>query len=415
MASKNKQAKTKKSNFKLGLEVFLADQKQLKKLKNKKVSLICHPASVDTKLNHAIDLMAKKVNLTSAFGPQHGVKGEKQDNMIESDSFIDPVLKIPIYSLYGEVRRPTPEMMNSANVFIFDLQDLGCRIYTFITTLLYIMEECTKYKKTLIVLDRPNPAGRVVEGFTLEKGWESFVGAAEIPMRHGLTVGELSLFFKNHFKLDLDLQIVKMKGYNPNKKNEWGWSTARPWVNPSPNAQTLNMARCYSGTVLIEGTTLSEGRGTTRALELMGASDINYSEVLKLMNQLDQKEKTKWMQGVLIRECYFEPTFHKHQKKLCHGFQMHTDTPYYKHNLFKPFRLTALMLKAIRKLHPNYPIYRDFEYEYTKGKLPFDVINGGPKLRNWIEDSKANLKQLDADLKKDEASWIKTRKKFLLY
>lgn len=401
--------------FELGLEVFLKDQKRIKKLKGKKVSLICHPASVDQKLQHSIDLLSKCLNVTSAFGPQHGVKGEKQDNMIESDSFIHPELKIPIYSLYGEVRRPTPEMMGSADVFLFDLQDLGCRIYTFITTLLYIMEECSRFQKTLIVLDRPNPAGRPVEGFTLEKGYESFVGAAEIPMRHGLTVGELALFFKNHFSLDLDLHIVKMKGYSPNKKNEYGWPSNRAWVNPSPNAQTLNMARCYSGTVLIEGTTLSEGRGTTRALEQMGASDINYSEVLNLMQQLDQEARTKWLHGVLIRECYFEPTFHKHEKKLCHGFQMHTDSVYYKHKDFKPFRITALMLKAIRKLYPDYSIYRNFEYEYTKNILAFDVINGGPKLRNWIEDENSGLKQLETALNKDEKSWIKKRRPFLLY
>lgn len=401
--------------FELGLEVFLKNKKWLKKLKGKKVSLICHPASLDQKLNHAIDLISERVKLYSAFGPQHGVKGEKQDNMIESDSFTHPQLKIPIYSLYGEVRRPTKEMMDSAEVFIFDLQDLGCRIYTFITTLLYVMEECARFHKTLIILDRPNPTGRPVEGFTLEKGWESFVGAAEIPMRHGLTVGELALFFKEHFKLEIDLHIIKMKDYSPEKKNEWGWPATRAWVNPSPNAQTLNMARCYSGTVLIEGTTLSEGRGTTRALEQMGASDIDFSAVLKLMKKLDQTAKTKWMQGALIRECYFEPTFHKHEKKLCHGFQVHTDTPYYRHKHFKPFRITALMLKAIRQLYPDYPIYRDFEYEYTKGKLAFDVINGGPKLRNWIEDKQANVKNLEQALSKDEKSWIKTRKRFLLY
>lgn len=402
-------------NFMLGLEVFLKDHNWKKKLKNKKVSLICHPASVNQKLDHTIDLLSQHIHLTSAFGPQHGVKGEKQDNMIESETFIDPKLQIPIYSLYGEVRRPNAEMMDSADVFIFDLQDLGCRIYTFITTLLYLMQECARFQKSLVILDRPNPVGRPVEGFTLEKGWESFVGAAEIPMRHGLTVGELALYFKDHFGLDLDLQVVKMKGYSPNKKNEWGWPSLRAWVNPSPNAQTLNMARCYPGTVLIEGTTLSEGRGTTRALEQIGASDVDYSQVLKQMYELDKKAKTKWLHGALLRECYFEPTFHKHEKKLCHGFQIHTDTNYYQHELFKPFRLTTLMLKAIRQLHPNYPIYRQFEYEYTKNKLAFDVINGGPKLRTWIENSDSSLQQLDAQLKKDEKAWIKTRKQYLLY
>lgn len=398
-------------SFQLGLEVLLSDKKMLKSLKTKRVGLICHPASVDKKLNHSFDLLHQQVGLASAFGPQHGVKGEKQDNMIESETFLHSIYKIPIYSLYGKVRRPTAEMMNSCDVMIFDLQDLGCRIYTFITTLLYAMEECAKAKKTLIVLDRPNPAGREVEGFSLEKGYESFVGAASFPMRHGLTTAEMALFYKDHFKLDIDLKIYKMKNYKPKKKNEFGWPQGRAWVNPSPNAATLNMARVYSGTVLIEGTTLSEGRGTTRALEQMGASDIDYAIVLSEMKRL----APQWMQGALYRECFFEPTFHKHEKSLCHGFHIHTDDLSYRPEKFKPFRVTALMLKVIREIYPDYPIYRDFAYEYTQGKLAFDVINGGPKLREWIENSKSKPKDLELLLKKDEKDWQKKSKKYLMY
>lgn len=397
------------SSFEFGVEVFLKNKKLLKSLKSKRVSLICHPASVNQNLTHSIDLIQKQLKLTSAFGPQHGVKGEKQDNMIESRSFVDPKLKIPIYSLYGEVRRPTEEMMNSADVFIYDLQDLGCRIYTFITTLLYVMEECARLQKTLIVLDRPNPCGRPIEGFSLIKGWESFVGAAEMPMRYGLTPAELALFFKAHFNLSLDLQIIKMKGYSP-KKN-FGWPAHLAWVNPSPNAQTLNMARCYSGTVLIEGTTLSEGRGTTRALEQMGASDLDFAMVLAEMRRL----APSWLKGCVVRECFFEPTFHKHSKQLCHGIQIHTDLNLYKHDAFKPFRITALMLKAIRNLYPKYEIYRDFEYEYTKGVMAFDVINGGPGLREWIEDKKSTPAKLERQLRADEAKWKKKIQKFLIY
>lgn len=397
--------------FQLGLEVFLADKKMVQSLKRKRVSLVCHPASVDKKLTHSFDLLHKKVGLSSAFGPQHGVKGEKQDNMVESATFIHPEYKIPIFSLYGEVRKPTQEMMESFDVLIFDLQDLGCRIYTFITTLLYVMEECARTGKTLIVLDRPNPAGREVEGYSLRPGYESFVGAAAFPMRHGLTVAEMALFFKDHFKLEIDLKIYKMKNYKPTKKGEHGWPADRAWVNPSPNAATVNMARAYSGTVLIEGTTISEGRGTTRALEQMGASDLDYSKILEVM----RKKAPQWMQGAIVRECYFEPTFHKHEKKLCHGFQIHTDDSSYKPEKFKPFRLTALMLKAIREVYPKYSIYRDFAYEYTKGILAFDVINGGPELREWIENSKATAKDLESALAKDEKAWIKARKKYLLY
>ncbi len=397
--------------MKLGVEVLLSNPKILKSLKGRRVGLVCHPASVDENLQHSLDLLSKKIKLSCAFGPQHGVRGDKQDNMIESPDFVDPVHQIPIFSLYGEVRRPTAEMMKHFDVLLFDLQDLGCRIYTFITTLLYVMEECAKLNKTVIVLDRPNPAGRPIEGFKMLPGWESFVGAAPIPMRHGLTVGELALYFKDFYKMNLDLQVVKMRGYSPDKGPGFGWDLKRPWVNPSPNAASLNMARAYSGTVLIEGTTLSEGRGTTRALEVIGASDIDFAEVLVRM----KKKAPQWFKGVTLRECFFEPTFHKHVGKLCHGFQFHTDAQSYKHETFKPFRLVALMLKVIREMHPQYPIYRDFAYEYVRDRLAFDVINGGPALKNWIENAKATPKDLEAALVKDEKAWAKERKKYLLY
>lgn len=397
--------------MKLGVEVLLSQPQMLKKLKNKRVGLVCHPASVNENLEHSLDLLAKKIKLSCAFGPQHGVRGDKQDNMIESADFADPVHKIPVFSLYGEVRRPTHHMMNHFDVLLFDLQDLGCRIYTFITTLLYTMEECARLEKKMIVLDRPNPAGRPIEGFRMLPGWESFVGAAPIPMRHGLTVGELALYFKKFYNLNLDLEVVRMKGYAPAKTPGFGWDMKRAWVNPSPNAANLNMARAYSGTVLIEGTTLSEGRGTTRALEVIGASDIDFAEVLKRM----KKKAPKWLKGVTLRECYFEPTFHKHVHKLCHGFQFHTDAASYKHDLFKPFRIVALMLKVIREMHPDYPIYRDFAYEYVKDRLAFDVINGGPALREWIEDAKATPAMLDKAMGLDEKSWAKERKQYLLY
>jgi len=397
--------------MKLGLEVFLENKKLIQSLRKKRVALVCHPASVDHKLNHSFDLLHKHVGLSAAFGPQHGVKGEKQDNMIESDDFLHPEAKIPIFSLYGKVRRPTPEMMKTFDVLVFDLQDLGCRIYTFITTLLYVLEECARAGKSVIILDRPNPAGREIEGLGLRPGYESFVGAGPFPMRHGLTVGEMALYFQDHFRLDLNLLVIKMQGYKPNQKPGFGWPQDLPWVNPSPNAPTLNMARCYPGTVMIEGTTLSEGRGTTRALELLGASDVDFSRVLALM----KKKAPQWLKGVLIRECFFEPTFHKHEKRLCHGLQFHTDFPRYKPSDFKPYRSVALVLKCLRELHTEYPIYRDFPYEYTTGKLAFDVINGGPELREWIDDSEGKVGDLEKRLKADERAWSKTRQAFLLY
>ncbi len=397
--------------MKLGLEVLLADKKLLKSLKGKRISLVCHPASVNHKLEHSFDLLHKTLGLSSAFGPQHGVKGEKQDNMMESDDILHPTARIPIFSLYGKVRRPTKEMMDSFDVLLFDLQDLGCRIYTFVTTLLYVMEECAKHQKKFIVLDRPNPVGREVEGFRLERGWESFVGAAPMPMRHGLTMGEMARYFQKHFSLELDLQIVKMQGYAINRKPGFGWPSDLAWINPSPNAPTLNMARAYPGTVLIEGTNLSEGRGTTRALELVGANEIDFAKVWALM----QRKAPQWLRGALTRECFFEPTFHKYQGQLCHGLHVHTDFPEYAPAKFKPFRYVVLMLKCIRELYPQYPLYRDFAYEYVLDKLAFNVINGGPKLKDWIENPAATPAQLEKALKADEQSWIRETKKFRLY
>lgn len=396
----------------LGLEVLLSDKKRLKQLKaSGRVALVCHPASVNHALEHSFDLLHAKVGLSAAFGPQHGAKGDKQDNMVETDDVTDPKTGVPIFSLYGKVRRPTKEMMDTFDVLLFDLQDLGCRIYTFVTTLLYVMEECAKHGKKVIVLDRPNPIGREVEGFRLEKGWESFVGAAEMPMRHGLTLGEMALYYKERFALPLELEIVKMKGYSPSKKPGFGWPADLAWINPSPNAPTLNMARAYPGTVLIEGTNLSEGRGTTRALELVGAADVDFAKVYALM----KKKAPQWLKGCLVRECFFEPTFHKFQGKLCHGLHVHTDFPGYQSAKFKPFRLVALMLKCIRELYPEYPIYRDFAYEYVLDKLAFNVINGGPRLKDWIEDKSATPAQLEKALAQDEASWRKESRRYYLY
>lgn len=398
-------------SFQFGLEVLLQDKKLINELKKQRVSLICHPASVDQKLNHSIDLIHKKIKLSLAFGPQHGVKGEKQDNMIESADELHAEYKIPIFSLYGTHRRPTAEMMNTFDVALFDLQDLGCRIYTFVTTLLYMMEACAKHNKTLIVLDRPNPIGREIEGFRLLVGQESFVGAGPFPMRHGLTMGELAHYYKEHFKLKLDLRVIKMKNYKPANKPNFGWPEKLTWINPSPNAQNLNMARVYPGSVMLEGTTLSEGRGTTRALEIVGAPDIEIKKILKRMQLLSKS----CFKGALVRECYFEPTFHKHQGKTCQGLHLHTDHVSYQHKLFKPYRFFAILFKAIRLEYPAYSLYRDFHYEYVKDRLAFDVINGGPELRNWIEDDKSTVAMLDKKLSADEKSWARECKKYYLY
>src|SRR6476619_4379390 len=300
-----------------GSERLLAEPELRHPLEAKRVAILAHPASVTRDLTHSLDaLAATGVRVTAAFGPQHGLRGDKQDNMVESDDFTDPVHAIPVFSLYGEVRRPNGQSMGTFDTVLIDLQDLGCRIYTFITTLLYVLEAAAEHGKSVWVLDRPNPAGRPIEGLTLRPGWESFVGAGPLPMRHGLTLGELGHWFVDHFKLDVDYQVIEMQGYEPEAGPGFGWPPERIWINPSPNAANLNMARAYAGTVMLEGATLSEGRGTTRPLEvLFGAPDIDASGVLAEMRRL----APDWLAGCAIRECWFTPTFHKHANTLCNG------------------------------------------------------------------------------------------------
>jgi uncharacterized protein YbbC (DUF1343 family) len=400
--------------MKNGIDRLLAEPALRKPLAGKRVALLAHPASVTADLTHSLDALAAlgDVKLSAAFGPQHGLRGDKQDNMIESPDFNDPVLGIPIFSLYGQVRRPTAAMMDSFDVLLVDLQDLGCRIYTFITTLRYVLEEGAKRGKSVWILDRPNPAGRPVEGMRLRAGWESFVGAGPLPMRHGLTLGELAHWFVRTLQLDVDYQVIQMEGYQPESAPGYGWPLGeRTWVNPSPNAANLWMARAYAGTVMIEGCTLSEGRGTTRPLELFGASDIDATALLKEMQAL----APHWLQGCRLRPCWFEPTFHKHVGKLCSGLQIHTEDPSYDHRAFKPWRLVALGLKALRRLRPDYGIWRHFDYEYERGKLAFDVINGSPLLREWVDDPNATPAELDAICLPDEKSWADERRDLLIY
>ena len=398
--------------MKLGVERLLADPELRRPLEGKRVALVAHPASVTRDLTHSLDaLAAAGLRLTAAFGPQHGLRGDKQDNMVESPDFIDPVHEIPVFSLYGEVRRPTGQSMSTFDVVLIDLQDLGCRIYTFITTLLYMLEAAAEHGKAVWVLDRPNPAGRPVEGLTLQPGWESFVGAGPIPMRHGLTLGELGRWFVDHFKLDVDYRVIEMEGYRPDESPGFGWPADRVWVNPSPNAPNLNMARCYAGTVMLEGTTLSEGRGTTRPLELFGAPDIEARAVIKVMRDL----APQWLDGCALRDISFEPTFHKHVHQLCSGVHIHAEGDAYDHAAFKPWRLQSLAFKAIRKLFPGYEIWRDFPYEYAFGKLPIDVINGSQLLREWVDDPAAQPGELDAITISDEQAWGDERQPYLLY
>ena len=397
-----------------GIDRLVKERQLRKPLAGKRIALLAHPASVTHDLVHSLDALAalSDIKLRAAFGPQHGLRGDKQDNMIESKDFLDPVHGIPVFSLYGEVRRPTMAMIDSFDVVLVDLQDLGCRIYTFITTLRYVLEAAAQHKKSVWVLDRPNPVGRPVEGPLLRPGWESFVGAGPLPMRHGLTFGEMAKWFVSTTQLDVDCQVVTMEGWNPQAGPGYGWPLGeRSWVNPSPNAPNLSMARCYAGTVMLEGTTLSEGRGTTRPLELFGAPDIDPRALLKKMESL----APDWLRGCRLRECWFEPTFHKHAGKLCAGIQIHVDDPSYDHNAFKPWRLMALAFKALRLLKPDYDLWRDFPYEYEKDRLAIDLINGGELLRQWVDDSTARAADLDALALVDENSWSDARRARELY
>ena len=401
--------------MKFGIDRLLDEPELRKPLAGRRVALLAHPASLTRNLFHSLDALAAlgDVRMSAAFGPQHGLRGDKQDNMVESPDYSDPVHGIPVFSLYGEVRRPTPAMMDTFDVLLVDLQDLGCRIYTFVTTLRYVLEEAAKAGKEVWVLDRPNPIGRPVEGLTLRPGCESFVGAGPMPMRHGLTLGELAHWFVGTLRLDVECQIIPMEGWMPDAAPGYGWPLGtRTWVNPSPNAPNLWMARCYPGSVMLEGATLSEGRGTTRPLELLGAPDVDARALLAEMRAL----APGWTRGCRLRSCYFEPTFHKHVGKLCSGIQVHVeDVAYYDHEGFKPWRLFALAFKALRRLQPDYPIWRDFPYEYEKNRLAIDVINGSDLLRRWVDDPQATPGDLDSLAVVDETAWRAERESVLLY
>ncbi|RZJ41254.1 MAG: DUF1343 domain-containing protein, partial [Brevundimonas sp.] len=368
-----------------GIDRLISDASLRAPLQGRRVGLVAHPASVTADLTHSVDaLIAAGVNITAAFGPQHGMKGDLQDNMMESPDYTDPVYGFPVFSLYGEVRRPRSQWMSTFDVVLIDLQDLGCRIYTYVTTLLYVLEAAAEHGKEVWVLDRPNPAGRPIEGLTLRPGYESFVGAGPMPMRHGLTLGELGRWFIHHFKLDVGYRVIEMDGWATDQAPGYGWPlNERAWINPSPNAPNLSMARAYAGTVMLEGATLSEGRGTTRPLELFGAPDIDAKAVIAEMQRL----APQWLVGCVLRDMWFQPTFHKHVGQLCNGVQIHVEGAHYDHAVFQPWRVQALGFKAIRSLYPEYDLWRDFPYEYAFGKLAIDVINGSPLLREWVDDA----------------------------
>ena len=329
--------------------------------------------------------------------------------MIESPDFTDPVHGIPVFSLYGEVRRPTPEMMDNFDVLLVDLQDLGCRIYTFVTTLRYVLEAAAEHGKAVWVLDRPNPAGRPVEGLALRPGWESFVGAGPLPMRHGLTLGELAGWFIDEFQLDVECRVIPMDGWRPSEGPGYGWPIGdHAWINPSPNAPNLSMARCYAGTVMLEGTTLSEGRGTTRPLELFGAPDLDIAALVAEMRTL----APEWLGGCHLRPCWFEPTFHKHAGTLCAGLQIHVEDRRYPHDAFRPWRLQRWRSRPCAGCARTMPLWRDFPYEYEHAawRSTHQRQRAAARVGGRPGGEPADL---DALATADESAWEERRAAFL--
>lgn len=395
--------------FQLGIERVLYERQLHEKLQDKRVAVLGHPASVTQQLQHSLDALAalKGFKIVAAFGPQHGMRGEKQDNMIESDDFQDPQYKIPVYSLYGKVRRPSPEMMKGWDVLLIDMQDVGCRIYTFLTTLFYMMDAANGTGQEIWVLDRPNPAGREIEGHTLDMKYQSFVGAAPVPMRHGLTLGEAALWYKDHKKLKVNLNVVAMNDY---KIDAEPWPDFA-WVNPSPNMPRLSCTRIYPGSVLFEGSNLSEGRGTTIPLEIFGAPGLKIPEIIADMKEL----APQWLRGCILRPAFYEPTFHKFKGELVSAMQVHIDGPQYNPTEFKPYRLATLFFKSAQRLHPELNLWRSPPYEYEDKLLPIDILSGHDGLRKWVANSKPAVKEWDESLLADEMAWATERKPYLLY
>lgn len=394
-------AKLQRKPIKLGLEKVLENPK--KYFGNLKVGLICNQATVNHQFEHAADLFFEHpdINLTTLFGPQHGIRGDVQDNMIETGHTIDAQTELPIYSLYSETREPTESMLSNVDALVFDLQDVGCRVYTFIYTMANAMKACAKYGKKMFVLDRPNPInGNDIEGNILEIGHESFVGLFPIPMRHGMTIGELAQMFNEDFSIRCDLEVINMEGWD---REDYADETDCPWVMPSPNMPTVDTAVVFSGTVYFEGTQMSEGRGTTRPFEIIGASYINSKDYTDVLNGLN-------LEGVIFRPIGFIPTFQKEAGKGCGGVFVHVTN----RDVFKPVITGIAMAKVAFDLYPQDFKWKDTPYEYVFDRNPFDVIHGSTKLREAFEQ-KMSINEIKSSWTIGEREFGEQRKPYLLY
>lgn len=394
-------ARLQQKPVKLGLEKILNER--LDTLKNLRVGLICNQASVNHRFQHAADLFQenRRINLVKLFGPQHGIRGDVQDNMIETSHTIDRTTGLPIYSLYSETREPTEEMLSGLDALVFDLQDVGGRVYTFIYTMANSMIACAKFGKKMLVLDRPNPIGGVaVEGNTLEKGHESFVGQYPIPMRHGLTVGELAKLFNSEFGMNCELEVITMDGL---ERIDFYDETDAPWVMPSPNIPTVDTTVVFPATVFFEGTQVSEGRGTTRPFEIVGAPYIDAKEYADALASLE-------LSGVYFRPINFLPTFQKHMGKTCGGVFLHI----LDRKAFEPVITGLAMVKTAVDLYPAEFKWKNTPYEYVFDRNPFDVIAGTEKTRNMIENG-SSVKDIKLSWQKDVEDFKKLREKYFLY
>ncbi len=388
-----------------GLDILIAN-KTSQSLLQGRIGYLCHSASLNKNLTHGVELLTKLLGdqISCFFGPQHGFVCDVQDNMVETPHFHHPYFRKQVYSLYGETRSPTEQMLDSIDTLIIDLQDVGTRVYTYITTLSLCMEACEKKKKRVIVLDRPNPAGPLVEGYVLNKQWKSFVGHHPIPQRHSLTLGEIACLQKKLFSPNCDLHVVKMKNYH----HQMTWlETGLTWVNPSPNLATPHSSLTFPGTVLFEGTNISEGRGTTRALEVVGAPGI---EPFSFRDRVQKEFEAYAIEGVILRPTYFHPMFQKHKEVSCGGLHIHVTKPLQA----RTWRLGQLLLKHFKKTMGNQFAWNHQPYEYEFDRLAIDFINGGESLRHWVEkdQSASELLHLENEGMED---YLKLREDCLLY
>jgi len=355
-----------------GIERLLTDERSL--VEGRKVGLLCNPASVDTRFRHSADVLFEDSGLTLAaiFGPQHGFRADLQDNMIETPHRRDDRRRVPVFSLYSDVREPSPEMLQGLDALVVDIQDVGTRVYTFIYTVANCMRAAARHGLPVIVCDRPNPINGVdVEGNLLDERYASFVGQFPIPMRHGMTVGELARMFNTAFAIGADLHVVSMKGW---RREMFHDGTRLPWVMPSPNIPTIDTSVVYPGAVLFEGTTLSEGRGTTRPFELIGAPWIDGERLADAMN-------ARSLPGVHFRPAFFEPTFQKHAKQPCGGCQLHV----LDRQAFRPVRTSVELIEEFYRQDPSRFAWREPPYEYEHDKMPIDILSGSDQLRLAIE------------------------------